>query len=85
MSADNKLHTDLWHIRVWPSGKALGFGPSIRGFESLHPSQTMSQVLYLVFCLAQLLGIRTGLLVANLSTQIDKNIKIKHNIYNEFK
>lgn len=23
-----------------PSGKALGFGPSIRGFESLLPSQT---------------------------------------------
>jgi len=24
---------------VWPSGKAHGFGPCIRGFESLHPSQ----------------------------------------------
>ncbi len=24
---------------VWPSGKAPGFGPGIRGFESLHPSQ----------------------------------------------
>ena len=26
-------------IGVWPSGKAHGFGPCIRGFESLHPSQ----------------------------------------------
>lgn len=25
-------------IGVWPSGKAPGFGPGIRGFESLHPS-----------------------------------------------
>lgn len=24
---------------MWPSGKAPGFGPGIRGFESLHPSQ----------------------------------------------
>jgi hypothetical protein len=23
---------------MWPSGKAPGFGPGIRGFESLHPS-----------------------------------------------
>ena len=26
-------------IRAWPSGKAPGFGPGIRGFESLRPSQ----------------------------------------------
>ena len=25
---------------MWPSGKAPGFGPGIRGFESLHPSQS---------------------------------------------
>ena len=25
--------------RVSPSGKAVGSGPTIRGFESLHPSQ----------------------------------------------
>ena len=24
---------------MWPSGKATGFGPVIRGFESLHPNQ----------------------------------------------
>ena len=24
---------------MWPSGKAPGFGPGIRGFESLRPSQ----------------------------------------------
>ncbi len=31
-----------WQITfngMWPSGKAPGFGPGIRGFESLHPSQ----------------------------------------------
>lgn len=27
---------------MWPSGKAPGFGPGIRGFESLHPSQLRS-------------------------------------------
>ena len=26
--------------RGWPSGKAPGFGPGIRGFESLTPSQS---------------------------------------------
>ena len=26
------------YIGMWPSGKAPGFGPGIRGFESLHPS-----------------------------------------------
>lgn len=26
----------------WPSGKAPGFGPGIRGFESLIPSQLKS-------------------------------------------
>ena len=26
------------NIGMWPSGKAPGFGPGIRGFESLHPS-----------------------------------------------
>ncbi len=26
------------HIGAWPSGKAHGFGPCIRGFESLRPS-----------------------------------------------
>lgn len=25
-----------------PSGKAPGFGPDIRGFESLHPNQKMN-------------------------------------------
>ena len=29
-------------IGVWPSGKAHGFGPCIRGFESLHPSHRKS-------------------------------------------
>ena len=29
----------LRYIGVSPSGKAHGFGPCIRGFESLHPSQ----------------------------------------------
>lgn len=28
---------------MWPSGKAPGFGPGIRGFESLHPSQDVHQ------------------------------------------
>jgi hypothetical protein len=33
----------IWRIiGVWPSGKAHGFGPCIRGFESLHPSQVKS-------------------------------------------
>ncbi len=26
------------NIGAWPSGKAPGFGPGIRGFESLRPS-----------------------------------------------
>ena len=34
------LHTN----GVWPSGKAPGFGPGIRGFESLHPSQVKNGV-----------------------------------------
>lgn len=33
----NKLCSS--HIGMSPSGKALGSGSSIRGFESLHPSQ----------------------------------------------
>lgn len=28
---------------MWPSGKAPGFGPGIRGFESLHPSHEKSR------------------------------------------
>lgn len=28
---------------VWPSGKATGFGPVIRGFESYHPSHPLWQ------------------------------------------
>ena len=29
--------------RVSPSGKAVGSGPTIRGFESLHPSQNQKK------------------------------------------
>lgn len=29
---------------MWPSGKAPGFGPGIRGFESLHPSQNWTRL-----------------------------------------
>ena len=29
-------------IGMSPSGKASGFGPDIRGFESLHPNQKMN-------------------------------------------
>ena len=29
------------HNGEWPSGKAPGFGPGIRGFESLLPSQVI--------------------------------------------
>ena len=32
-------------IRASPSGKALGFGPSIRGFESLRPSHVRTGML----------------------------------------
>ena len=28
----------IFDSRAWPSGKAPGFGPGIRGFESLRPS-----------------------------------------------
>ena len=28
-----------YRVGTWPSGKAPGFGPGIRGFESLRPSQ----------------------------------------------
>lgn len=28
-------------IGMSPSGKASGFGPDIRGFESLHPNQSL--------------------------------------------
>ena len=34
-------------IGMWPSGKAPGFGPGIRGFESLHPSHFQEIYLYL--------------------------------------
>jgi contact-dependent growth inhibition (CDI) system CdiA-like toxin len=30
---------------AWPSGKAPGFGPGIRGFESLRPSQKFDKIL----------------------------------------
>ncbi len=29
-----------------PSGKAPGFGPGIRGFESLHPSQILKDNIF---------------------------------------
>ena len=29
---------------MWPSGKAPGFGPGIRGFESLTPSQNCTKL-----------------------------------------
>jgi hypothetical protein len=29
---------------TWPSGKAPGFGPGIRGFESLRPSQELNDI-----------------------------------------
>ena len=34
---------------MWPSGKAPGFGPGIRGFESLHPSQEKMSPFGLIF------------------------------------
>lgn len=34
-----RLHFD--DAGEWPSGKAHGFGPCIRGFESLLPSQPL--------------------------------------------
>ncbi len=34
-----RIRKHIWHNRAWPSGKAPGFGPGIRGFESLRPSQ----------------------------------------------
>ena len=34
-----KISVTKQTIGVSPSGKAHGFGPCIRGFESLHPSQ----------------------------------------------
>jgi hypothetical protein len=36
-------------IGMWPSGKAPGFGPGIRGFESLHPSHAETGLLCPVF------------------------------------
>lgn len=35
-----RAHFIIVVIRAWPSGKAPGFGPGIRGFESLRPSQS---------------------------------------------
>ena len=32
-----------------PSGKALGSGPSIREFESLHPSQDLQKLVFSIF------------------------------------
>ena len=34
---------------MWPSGKAPGFGPGIRGFESLHPSHEKTSDIVLRF------------------------------------
>lgn len=34
---------------MWPSGKAPGFGPGIRGFESLHPSHEKSRAFARLF------------------------------------
>lgn len=47
---------------MWPSGKATGFGPVIRGFESLHPNQKflaphMWGYLYELYQLAYLFSI----------------------------
>ena len=39
---------------MWPSGKAPGFGPGIRGFESLHPSHRKTQTFRLGFSMAPL-------------------------------
>ncbi len=33
---------NAYYVRPSPSGKALGFGPSIRRFESCRPSQIIS-------------------------------------------
>lgn len=35
-------------IGMSPSGKASGFGPDIRGFESLHPNQKLILLPYYV-------------------------------------
>lgn len=52
------FHVD---IGMWPSGKAPGFGPGIRGFESLHPSQQKKSIMYDgLFCCLWRGGIRTG-------------------------
>ncbi len=32
------------YFGAWPSGKAPGFGPGIRGFESLRPSQEIIEL-----------------------------------------
>lgn len=42
-------HSTEPYIGMSPSGKAHGFGPCIRGFESLHPSQDKNTGLVLVF------------------------------------
>ena len=42
-----------------PSGKALGSGPSIRGFESLHPSQIKNRLSWSVFKLPEIAGFET--------------------------
>lgn len=38
------LHNDFRAIGSWPSGKAPGFGPGIRRFESCRPSQVYSGI-----------------------------------------
>lgn len=43
---------------MWPSGKAPGFGPGIRGFESLHPSHEKSRAFARLFS-CQAVVIRT--------------------------
>lgn len=60
----NKIGRELYKYgQLWynkkrngpsPSGKAPGFGPDIRRFESCRPSQAKSRVISSAFCLVKI-------------------------------
>ena len=40
-SLSKTIYQEVKYTGMSPSGKAVGFGPAIRGFESYHPSQAV--------------------------------------------
>ncbi len=68
-------------IGMSPSGKAPGFGPGIRGFESLHPSQDKMFILNDLSWLFIFDNVLTQIYFYNISFHLDFLINIKEYIF----